>query len=149
MINNFNYIKTWKFDTVSVYEKDTTGNLLKTNLLQHFNKTIKLVFNSTSSINKDSTFFNKRNMNILNYFRNELNESQLVDIDELNIIYKNLGNSFKNTLIKGLKLRTAGYVNSNKNQFNAGQMLISKWLSWFIDNKTEIQEAFKFETDTF
>ena len=144
IVNNSTYIKTWEIDPVSIYEKDADGTLLKSNLLLHFNNTVKLIFTSTTQISQDkeNKFFNQKSMKVLNYLRSELNEAQIVDTDELDNIFPELGKNFKTIMITGLKLRAAGYINSNKKQFDAGQKLVGQWLTWFIKNKDAVQDAF-------
>lgn len=144
VINNSTYVKTWEIDPVSIYEKDTDGTLARSNLLLHFNNAVNLIFTSTTKISQDKEdkFFNKKNMNVLNYLRNELNEAKIIDTDELDNIFPELGKNFKNIVINGLELRAAGYINSNKKQFDAGQKLVGQWLTWFIQNKDAVQAAF-------
>ena len=72
----------------------------------------------------------------------KINEVEIIDTTELELIYKGLGLSLEKTLLSGLKLRLAGYYNSNKKQFDSGQAIIINWLTWFSQNKQKIQEAF-------
>jgi len=81
-------------------------------------------------------------MKIFNYLQTELNEAKIVDTDALDNILPELGKNFKEVLITGLELRAAGYTNSNKNYFDAGQKLVMQWLTWFIKNKAAVQKAF-------
>ena len=144
IVNGSVYIKTWEIDPVSIYEKDVDGTLLRSNLLIHFNNAVKLIFNSTTQIyqDKENQFFNQKSMKIFNYLQTELNEAKIVDTDALDNILPELGKNFKEVLITGLELRAAGYTNSNKNYFDAGQKLVMQWLTWFIKNKAAVQKAF-------
>ncbi len=140
------FIKTRKFHNMNIFLKDTSGRLVKENLIYHFNRSFKLtqMANELMKKNKNNGSLDKKNtLRLIHIRREELNEAKTVDTEELNNIYPNFGNLFKEHFVKGLELRLAGLGTSNPSKYKHGEMLIAKFNLWMNQNKVGIAQGFK------
>jgi hypothetical protein len=109
------------------------------NYVKHYIKSIDYVNESTDIQNSRRTDQASMNM-ILNLLNNAFVESKSVDINLLNIHYKNLGNHYKNEFIKGLELVIMGYQESDSIKVINGYILLNNWGNWYTENFDKIKK---------
>lgn len=143
-INNSPFVKTNQLAFLSVYRKDTDGSIARlartsslAQMIRYFNESNGVLQQAQSKGALDQSlmleFFSLRKLSV--------DYAKMLDIEELNSLYNNLGTAVRDLFIQGSTLLLDGLSEQNPDKINQGQHLLDQWSEWFSGNMNNLQNV--------
>lgn len=113
------------------------------NDVKHFSNSMDLANKATGVSNAGGAFEQISEDDIeqmIEYYKQALEEAQQVDVAKLNRDYTNFGDHYRDEFMKGMELFVEGLGQSDQEMSLNGQVLLDRWGTWFSDNIDEIRK---------
>lgn len=143
-INNSSFVKTNQYAFLSVYRKDSDGSIARlartsslAQMIRYFNESDQVLQQAQSRGGLDQPllleFFSLRKLSV--------DYAKMLDIEELNSLYNNLGTAVRDLFIQGSTLLLDGLSEQNPGKIDQGQQLLDQWSEWLSGNMNNLQNV--------
>lgn len=138
VVNGQAYTKTNQWAFLSIFRKDTDGKIGKMTRNSYFAQMIQ------SSVRSDQLLMqgNSSQEAVLKSFqlrRLAVEQAKLLNIAELDSLYRGLGSSIQGLFITGNELILSGLTEQDTAKINQGQALLNQWNAWLQKNIEKLQ----------
>jgi hypothetical protein len=145
-INNFHYIKTDQWAYLSLYRKDPDGQLARIVRNANFGQMMRYALESDTVL-REAQSLGKLDAaalaGSLRARRLAIDYAGMLDIEELNTLYSDLGNAVKDLFIKGNDQLIDGLLTQDPAKISQGQQGLDQWSAWFLAHKNNLQKIFE------
>ncbi|MBL8012703.1 MAG: glycosyltransferase family 39 protein [Candidatus Omnitrophica bacterium] len=145
-LNGTKFIKTNQLAYLSLYRKDADGSLTKNTRSSNFRQMLEYAF-AADRLLQNAQAQGKLDQNaFMESFRLRqisINYAEMLDWQDLDQIYPELGTQIKDYYMKGSASLMDGLSTHNPEQINQGQAKLAEFNIWIATNLPKLQTAFE------